>query len=404
MRRIDNATARRIFLDRHALLVPEGGPGKGDDLAALIDRLGFVQVDSVNTLARAHDLILWARRGQYRPRALERYVEDRQGFEHWTHDASVLPMAAWPHWRHRFARSRERLAERWEAWQRREFLHKVDEVRAHVAAHGPCGTDAVGTDETGGGGGWWDWKPSKTALEYLWHTGELAICHRQSFRKHYDLADRVIPDAVRAQVPTEAESRDWLMRGALDRLGFASSTELAQFWGAVGKPEARDWCAAAAERGEIVPVEVEGAAGTARVLWARPDLGTDLPAPGNRVRILSPFDPMLRDRSRAEWLFGFAYRIEIFVPEPKRRYGYYVFPVWQGDRAIGRIDMKADRRAGFLAVTAFWSEPGVRMGTGRTGALMAELDRLARFAGLDRTRLADGWLRQGDGAVGQTAS
>ena len=400
MRRIDNATARRVFLDRHALLVPEGGPGRGDDLAALIDRLGFVQLDSVNTLARAHDLILWARRGQYRPRALELYVENRRGFEHWTHDASVLPMGHWPHWRHRFERSRTRLAERWEAWQRREFLHKVDEVRAHVAAQGPCGTDSVGEDEAGGGGGWWDWKPSKTALEYLWQTGELAICHRRSFRKHYDLAERVIPGELRAAAPAWEDSRDWLMRGALDRLGFASSTELAQFWDMVPKDQARAWCEAAAARGEIVPVEVEGAAGKPRQLWARPDLGTDLPAPTNRVRVLSPFDPMLRDRARADWLFGFAYRIEIFVPEPKRRYGYYVFPVWQGDRAIGRIDMKADRRTGTLNVTAFWSEPGVRMGAGRRAALEAELDRLRRFAGLERIDYAEGWLREGDGAVG----
>ena len=243
--------------------------------------------------------------------------------------------------------------------------------------------------------GWWDWHPSKRALEYLWRAGALAIDRREGFQKVFDLADRVIPAAFRTAVPDEGETLDWACGGALDRLGFASAREIAAFWDMASLDEARAWCAAR-DAGELVEVEVEGARpGEARRLFARPDIGEQAeraPEPPAAVRVLSPFDPLLRDRKRAEWLFGFRYRIEIYVPEHKREYGYYVFPLLEGDRLIGRIDMR--RREGRLCVRALWPERGVRLGKGRMERIRRELDRIVRFCGCDGPVFANGWVRE----------
>ncbi|MBU2359028.1 MAG: winged helix DNA-binding domain-containing protein [Alphaproteobacteria bacterium] len=384
-----NDAARRVFLDRHGL-----GRAAGQSAGAVIADLGFVQVDSVNTFARAHDLILWARHGRYRPEALDRLLaRDRAVFEHWTHDAAVIPMDLWPHWRLRFARDAARLESRWEIDRPAGFGNQVDTVLRQIADHGACTSGEVGMGEVRSGGGWWEWHPSKTALEYLWRSGQVSVLRRDGFRKVYDLTERVIPAAVRA-VPTDAAATiDWLCGAALDRLGFATSGEIAAFWAVVTPAEARDWCAAALAAGEAIPLDVTGHDGKRRRCIARADLPDTVPDVPGRVRILSPFDPALRDRKRAEWLFGFHYRIEIFVPAPRRRYGYYVFPVWEGTRAIGRIDMA--RQGAVLAVRAFWPEAGVAMGQGRLARLQAELARAARFGGCETVDYAEGWLRNG---------
>lgn len=392
-----NEPARRFFLDRHALIEPPSGPAKGADLLALIRRLGFVQVDSVNTVERAHHMILWSRRQSYRPDHLPRLLErDRTLFEHWTHDAAVIPVEFFGYWKLRFARDAERIHARWADWHGPEFHAKVEDVLAHVRAGGPCGSGEVGADEGRAGAGWWNWHPSKTALEYLWRSGVLSVCHRRNFAKHYDLTERVHPTEHGAPAPSEAETIDWACNAALDRLGFATAGEIAAFWAIVRPDEAKAWCAGALKRGEVVEVAIEGADGAVRKSLARPDVfaaAAAVPAPQLRTRILSPFDPALRDRNRAERLFGFHYRIEIFVPEAKRQYGYYVFPVMERDRIIGRIDVKALRGAGCLAVRAFWPEAGVAMGAARIARIEAELSRLARFIGCPDTHFAPDWVR-----------
>jgi uncharacterized protein YcaQ len=173
----------------------------------------------------------------------------------------------------------------------------------------------------------------------------------------------------------------------LDRLGFASSGEIAAFWAAVSPKEAADWCAARLGN-DLVQVTVEPAdGGKPRPCFARADYGAlleqapDAPA---RLRVLSPFDPVLRDRARTERLFGFHYRIEVFVPAAKRAYGYYVFPLLEGSKFVGRIDMKCDRQDGILRVKRLWLEPTVRLTAGRRDKLEAELERIRAFAGADR--------------------
>lgn len=392
---LTNRDARRLFLDRHLLLRPGAGPGRGADLEGVLTALGFVQVDSVNTLARAHDLILWSRRGQYRPAALESLIaRQRAAFEHWTHDAAVIPMRFYPMWRLKFARDEAHMQRRWPKWRREGWDAEFDSVLRHIADHGPASTSDLGGDEPRGSGGWWDWHPSKTALEYLWRSGRLAIRHRSGFRKVYDLAERVIPEAQRAARLDDAEILDWALSSALERLGFATSGELAAFFQIATPDEAKAWCARALAAGRIAEIEVQAADGQRRRSYALTGLAervAALPEPSGRVRLLSPFDPALRDRARAERLFGFRYRIEIFVPAARRQYGYYVFPVMQGDRLIGRLDARRDGDA--LAVRAFWPEPGQRMGKARLAGLMAELQRLLPLTGGRDIRLAPNWLR-----------
>lgn len=391
---LPNGPARRLFLDRHVLLEPPGGPARGAALSGLLHRLGFVQVDSVNTFARAHDLILWSRRPGYRPESL-RWLNDRAraSFEHWTHDASIIPIEAYPMWRMRFARDRAQLHRKWRDWHGAAFHAEIDRVLRHVSDHGACCSADMTDENASRSTGWWDWKPSKVALEYLWRVGDLAVAKRVGFRKFYDLSERVIPpEHLNARID-ETAIVDWACRTALDRLGFATSGEIAAFFDLVKPPVARAWVADALSGGVLVEVDIEGADGRLRRSVTFPDtLETldDVPKTAPRVRVLSPFDPALRDRARAERLFGFNYRIEIFVPAPKRRYGYYVFPVLEGTRMIGRIDMA--REGEVLAVRAFWPEAGIRMGQGRRARLVAELGRAAKFGGCGDVRFRDGWI------------
>lgn len=391
---IPNLCARRLFLQRHGLSEAPVGPSSGHALQDLIERIGFVQVDSINTVARAHDMILWSRRQSYRPAALKRLLErDRTLWEHWTHDASILPTRLHGVWHHRFRRDEQRLQANWKRWFRDGYEAQFDGILDRIAQDGPVGTADVGEGEVRGKGGWWDWHPSKTALEWLWRTGRLAITRRDGFAKIYDLTERVIPEVHRTPVPEE-EICDWACRSALRHLGFGTSGEIAAYWNAISPEAARIWCREALARGEIMEVGIEGARGQRRKTFVF-DLPHEAPPePTNRLRILSPFDPALRDRDRAEFLFGFHYRIEVFVPEPKRIYGYYVFPVLEGDRLIGRIDVKAFRDAGSLRVKAFWPEPGVKLAKGRRAKLEAELARLAAFSGCDRVEYLDGWQRE----------
>lgn len=394
---IDNTKARALFLDRHALAQPRSRAGRGAALDALISRLGFVQVDSVNTLARAHDMILYSRCSDYRPQSL-RWLNDRARgtFEGWTHDAAVIPARFFPYWRLKFARDAARLQQRYSDWHGTAFQGELAGVLKHIETHGACCSRDVGDAPAEKSTGWWDWKPSKTALEYLWRSGRLAVSHRAGFAKHYDLVERVLPaEHLNARVP-DAAIVNWAACAALDRLGFATSGELAAFFALITPQEAKDWATQALARGTVQQVVIEGATGKPRTCLMRPEIVarlSDLGPPASRLRLLSPFDPALRDRKRAEWLFGFHYRIEIFVPEEKRRYGYYVFPILEGDQLVGRVDIQAERARDRVVVRALWPEPGMRFGRGRMGRLMAEFERAARFAGCKHVEIAPDFLR-----------
>jgi uncharacterized protein YcaQ len=391
--------ARRLVLSRQGLA---DGPRRqltSEGVAALVERLGFLQVDSISTVERAHHMIMFARSRSYRPELLRRALEvKRRLFEHWTHDvAAILPMRFYPYWKLRVERERHAVERRFRRWHGDAHQDELERVLDLVRAQGPIMARDLATARARPAGGWWDWHLGKTALEYLWRTGRLAIARRQGFQKVYDLAERVIPEAARQDEPDTEGLIDWACRAALERLAIASPGEIARFFGLVTIEEARHWGKRNLGRAAIsVILESVNGAPPRRVL-ARPDIEqllAGLPEPPARLRVLSPFDPLLRDRARLERLFGFDYRIEVFVPAARRTYGYYVFPLLERDRLVGRLDMRADRAAGVLQVDALWMEPRRRLTPARTRRLEAELERIRRFVSLDAARFAAGYLKR----------
>lgn len=379
--RISNRDARNLWLAAHGLGPRATG---GADTLAVIQSLGFVQLDTIQVVARAHDHILWSRNPSYRTPVLERLLgRDRQVFEHFTHDASVLPMEFLPMWQRQFRRMREKVAR--SSWYGGALdAGLLAMVKDRIAEEGPLSTRAFETAPEGPRA-MWQRPPHKKALDYLWYAGELATCHRDGFTKVYDLAERVFrPDLLAAEIPDQ-DQIDWLCRAALARIGFGTLGEIRKFWAATEPQEVTAW--AARDAGALRPVEVEATDGSWNKVWACPDIETRLDGlsdPGSRLRILNPFDPAIRDRTRLRRLFGFDYTVEMFVPAAQRQWGYYVYPLLEGNRFVGRIEAKAERGSGRLLILRHWHEPGIAPTRRRAEKLDAELARFARLAGLEQ--------------------
>ncbi len=384
--------ARGLFLAAQGLTADPARKAGPAAVQAEVERLGYVQIDSINVVERAHHHILMSRLDGYRPAMSTKLLErDRTLFEHWTHDAAMIPIDAFPHWRHRFGQFPAGAPPPDSHWGRRigdDPKAVLRHVVARIRKEGPLMSADFEHARERGRGKWWDWKPQKTALEYLWHAGKLAISGRLNFHKQYDLVERVIPDAERRARPRRAESIAWACGQALDRLVFATPKELAHFYDAVTIAEAQAWCARAERRGEIEPVLVEHAQGSsprrcyARTGWQQ--AARRAANPPDRMRLLSPFDPVLRDRDRTRALFGFEYRFEAFVPAAKRRYGYYVMPVLAGDALTGRVDAKLHRNEGRLAVRGPWWEEGSGAKRSQQRSLEDAVERFAQQVGAEK--------------------
>ena len=377
--RISNQEARRLWLHSQALLVEPTGRFGQEDLLAAIKGLGFVQLDTIRVVARAHDHILWSRNQNYREPMLGKALADHAHvFEHFTHDASVIPTEFYPYWQRQFVRlGKQTSSGRWGSIMppKRERL----KILKRIEDEGPlCTRDFVGKKKPGH---LWARPPHKYALDHFWYAGVLATSHREGFTKFYDLAERVIPDEHRDFPHSDKAQIDWLCTEALDRLGFGNEGTIQRFWEAANLNEVKTWTAA---NKALIPVEVETADGGYEAALAPANIEArlaELPSPSSRMRIVNPFDPVVRDRPRLARLFGFDYRIEIFVPAAKRTFGYYVYPLLEGDRFVGRIEVTADRKAGKLFVKNLWGEPGVRASKARTKRLDAELARLGGLIG-----------------------
>lgn len=380
--KIPNRDARALWLAANGLA---GAPTGAPPPEALIRQLGFVQLDTIQVVSRAHHHILWSRNQSYREPMLDRLLRRRRVFEHFTHDASVLPMDFLPMWRRQFDRMREKVSR--SSWFGPDLTPELlGAVKRRIREEGPLCTRHFDT-VVEGPRAMWRRPPHKQALDYLWYAGELATCHRDGFTKYYDLAERVFPAELRALVLPEAEQVRWLCAAALDRLAIATSGEIRKFWEATTLAEAQAW----AETAEAIPVEVQSAQGGWTRALAAPDIEqrlAALAAPTSRLRILNPFDPAIRDRARLKRLFGFDYTVEMFVPAARRQWGYYVFPLLEGRRFVGRLEARAARAEGVLHVTNLWPEPGVAWSPARARKLDAELARLARLAGLAEVRQA----------------
>ncbi|MGN6780414.1 MAG: winged helix-turn-helix domain-containing protein [Marmoricola sp.] len=339
-------------------------------------RTGVLQIDSVNVLQRAHYLPLYSRMGPYDPALLERAAgrSPRRLVEYWAHVAALMPVDLWPVMQHRMRHYRGRGHPWTDARDRELVTSLLAQVRERGASTSRSLDDGLPRRKDHWG---WNWSRTKQALEYLFLGGELAVAGRSSaFERLYDLPERVLPAAVLAQPePTEQEAHRELVRRAARSHGVATARDLRDYYrmpaGQV-QPAIDDLV----EDGELVPLRVEG--------WSRPAyLHRDavLPRTVRARALLSPFDPLVWERERTERLFGFRYRIEIYVPAPERRHGYYVLPLLLGDTIVARVDLKADRRAAVLEVRAAWVEPDAPADTAEQ--LSAELRRLAGWLGLE---------------------
>ncbi len=385
--RLSTAEARRIALAAQGFAAKAAA---GRDTAAptrahlrrLIDRLGVVQIDSVNVIARAHTLPGFSRLGCYDVADLGHlaYVGRRRAlFEYWGHEASYLPVALQPLFRWRMARAAAG-QEVYSGLARfgRERQALIDETRREIADRGAISAAELSHGHKGEGG-WWGWSHGKQALEWLFWAGEITTATRRgAFERVYDLTERVLPPAVlAAPTPDPADARRDLLRVAASAMGIATKKCLRDYYRFTpGDTDAA--LADLVESGELRPVEVKG--------WARPAYLWHEARTPRRVTaraLLAPFDPLIWCRDRAEALFGVRIRLEIYTPAHKRQYGYYVLPFLLGERIVARLDLKADRAAGALRVAASHIEPGYRYDD-VAGPLAAELSLMRQWLGLTR--------------------
>ena len=347
---------------------------RADEVCAAVDRLACVQLDSISAVARSHRLTLLSRVGTYPPGTVSALLAAGRLFEFWAHEACLLPIEMWP-----LMRPFMHQTHRW--WgpiiERDPAL--ADEVMGTIRERGALGSrDFEGP--ASGVGMWNNLKPAKRMLEALWNAGELVIAGRQGFQRLYDLPERVLPDAVLgAPVPDESEALQRLVVRAVRARGALTEAGVVEHWRLRGGTAGiRPHVEAVIASGELRRVEVED--GGAPVLVAA-DADLDAAAPAGSV-LLSPFDNLLWDRPFAERVLGFAHLIEVYKPEPERRYGYYVLPLLAGDRIVGRADLRANRRAGTLALKAWHPEGRFRS----TEPLERALARLAGQLGLEAVR------------------
>lgn len=372
--------ARHIILHLQGLTRPINRRLLDQELLDLIDSLGFVQVDSIQWVERAHHMILFARNQTYRPKQLDKLVANKGLFENWTHDSSYIPARFYPYWRHKFERDRDRLQKKFHRWQGGNCLDQCEGLIERIRDDGPLMSRDL--ERPKGKQEMWQWHDGKAALEFMWRTGGVAVKERVNFQKVYDLPERCLEsDHIEKQI-TKDEFIDWACRSALEKLGFGTPSDIAKFWDLLTIDEVKSWLSR--QDGQVTrTIEVIGHDKTRKTLIARADIEDvleNLPKTPDRIRALSPFDPVIRDRKRLLWLWGFDYRIEIYVPAEKRQWGYYVFPLLERDRIVGRIDMRADRKANALKINQLWVEKGIKLSDARMQRLESELIRQARFA------------------------
>jgi uncharacterized protein len=358
------------------LYAPRFRRARAGDVEEAIRRLGAVQLDSISTVDRAHRLTLSSRIGRYAEQELQDLLPSGRIFEYWAHEACLLPIELWPHCR----RTMEGKAH-WRFHERALLEHGdlVEPVLERIRSEGPLGSRDF--EGSGDGTDMWNWKPAKMVLEALWDQGILVVAGRQSFQRRYDLAERVIPPAVRgAPVPDEDETLRTLTLLAVRARGALTEPAIREHWRLKGgRARLHHRVLALVDEGLLREVHADDG-GPPFYVAAEAQLDGD-PAP---PVLLCPFDNLLWDRPLLERLFAFRHVIEVYKREHERAYGYYVLPLLAGDRIVGRADLKADRGEGVLHVRRFHREPGVR------GNVDVKLERaavrLARVLGLEEVR------------------
>lgn len=377
--------ARRLALRAQGFgTQPKGGTG----LPALYRqaaRLGVLQIDSVNALVRSHYLPLFSRLGRYAFADFDTLAwgqgRSRQLYECWAHEASLVPGEVWTElrWRRDLARRGVGIYRQLARFAA-EQPQQVAQTLAAVVERGALGAGSL-AKRVEQAGPWWDWSPSKLALEWLFAAGEVTVAGRRGFERLYDLPERVLPAAIlAAPAPTPEAARRALILRSARALGVATEVQLRDYF-RLSPAEARQAIVELREEGALQPIQVQG--------WSRLAYVAEAPNPGRPVRtaaLLSPFDSLVWERERTEQLFAFRYRLEIYTPAPKRVYGYYVLPFLYRERLAARVDLRAERAASRLAVHAVHLEPA---GLDEEGldALVGQLCELADWLGLAEVQL-----------------
>ncbi|MFO6451340.1 MULTISPECIES: winged helix-turn-helix domain-containing protein [unclassified Aeromicrobium] len=385
--RLSALQARRIALAAQGFTRPAPAEVRREHVARVARRLGFFQIDSVNVLQRAHYLPLYSRLGPYDTELLHRAAgrAPRLLFEYWAHEAALVDVDLWPAMSHKMRSGRGMWGQM--ARTAAENPTLIDDVEAAVARFGPITARELearlGAEERDRTHWGWNWSQTKQALEYLFFVGRVSAARRNAaFEREYDLPERVLPARVMAMPePSDEEAYLTLVGHASRALGVATVQCLRDYFRLAPAPTAQAVQTLVAD-GTLEPVTIDG--------WKRPAY---LHAEATRPRrvdartLLSPFDPLVFERTRTEHLFDFRYRIEIYVPAEKRVHGYYVLPFLLGDRLVARVDLKADRARGRLLVPGAFAEPNAPAST--AAELARELHRMAGWLGLDGVEVGD---------------
>lgn len=384
--------ARRIALTAQGFGRPRPTAPGTRQLNLAIARMSTLQIDSVNVFARSHYMPLFSRLGAYDTTALDRLLFARGApyVEYLAHVAAFIPASDWSLFRFRMDDMRKRYGTKPGGWYE-SHRHIVDWVRAELAARGPLRPAQIEHDaKQTHRGPWWDWDVVKHALEHLWWFGEVAIAGRRGFERRYALAEDVIPAEVLEAPVARPDAIRELVRRAAVSYGVATASDLADYWRVKDRPALTTAIRELVDAGELRPVTVQGwqSAGRPAKAWVHRDAA--LPRRVDATAILTPFDPVVWFRDRAERLFDFEYRIEIYTPAPKRQFGYYSLPVLVGDDLVGRVDLKADRASSTLLVQSAWWEHG--RPTDAAARLAAELKTAAAWQGLEGISIS----RRGD--------
>lgn len=376
MRTITNDQARRYALAAQGF--NEGrAPGRIDvrHFRKVVDTVGLIQLDSVNVFSRAHYMPFFSRIGRYERDALDDWAwRSRELFEYWGHEASLIPVD-----HHRLFRWQMQRGANWRAMTRLEEHEPeyLDDVLAQVEDRGPLRARDLSDEGVRLNQSMWNWSTGKLALEILFLKGQITTADRENFSRLYDLSERVIPtEHLDAPDPGHDEALAELLMLAAGSMGVATADDLADYY-RIRMPAARPVIRRLVEAGNLVEIEVKGWDKTA---YLHPD--AMLPRKARGTSLLSPFDSLIWYRPRVERLWDFHYRIEIYVPEPKRVYGYYVLPFLMNGDLVARVDLKTDRRDNRLQVRGSFAEPGVdRKAVGR--ALSEELAMVAEWLELE---------------------
>lgn len=370
--------ARRVALNAHLL---DGNtklpPGK-EGVAQTIEMLGYVQIDTIAVIERAHHHTLWARRPDYEPGMLhELQAKDRRVFEYWGHAASYLPLSDYRYYLPRmYAFPRTKGDRQW--LEANGPL--VESVLERIRQEGPLTSKDFDPPPGTKRGTWWDWKPAKIALEMLFWRGDLMIAERRNFQRVYDLTERVLPATVDTSLPDEDELGRFLVQRALSAYGVAQAGEIVDHIRAASRPLILKSLRELVNAGQIIQARIkEDSQADYYALPAAIEAAVEPEPEPQPVFLLSPFDNLVIQRDRMKQLFGFDYILECYIPAAKRKYGYFTLPILWGEKFVGRLDPKADRRKKTLIVRNLVFEPGFEAFDGFLPALVNKLRDLARF-------------------------